>query len=154
MSARDPIDEIMDVMEAAFDPTWGEAWNRRQVSDALIMPHTFAMLIDPGGSCSSDESNGAAGFVLSRAAPGEEELLLIAVKPEFRGHGLGRKLLEKLAQDARSRGSERLFLEMRCNNPAERLYRDFGFEPIGKRPSYYMMADGNRLDAITFGLSL
>ncbi|MEO0057507.1 MAG: hypothetical protein RIT17_960, partial [Pseudomonadota bacterium] len=32
------IDRIMAVMEAAFDPAYGEAWNRRQVADALSMP--------------------------------------------------------------------------------------------------------------------
>ncbi|WFL76572.1 GNAT family N-acetyltransferase [Altererythrobacter arenosus] len=154
MTASDPIDQIMAVMEAAFDPAWGEAWNRRQVSDALIMPHTFAILVDAEGQTCEDCSRDAAGFVLTRHAPGEEELLLIAVTPEQRGRGLGRKLLSHLARDARERGAERIFLEMRSNNPAERLYRDFGFEPIGRRPNYYLLADGNRMDAITFGLSI
>ncbi len=154
MIRTDPIDQIMAVMEAAFDPAWGEAWNRRQVSDALIVPNTFAILTDADGKCGGDCLSDAAGFVMTRAAPGEEELLLIAVKPEFRGRGLGRKLLSRMARDAKERGVKRIFLEMRSNNPAERLYREFGFEPIGRRSNYYLMSDGNRLDAITFGLSI
>lgn len=154
MTGGDIIDQIMEVMEVAFDPVWGEAWNRRQVGDSLLMPHTFAVVVDEQGKQRGDRGAQPAGFVMSRHAPGEEELLLIAVKPAFRGRGIGRKLLESLAIEARKRGAERIFLEMRSNNPAEKLYRNFGFEPIGKRPNYYLMADGNRLDAITFGVSI
>ena len=94
------------------------------------------------------------GFALVRAAPGEEELLLIAVQPEFRGAGLAKRLLEQFTAAARERGAERIFLEMRENNPAEKLYRTFGFETIGRRPKYYSKSDGSRIDAITFGLCI
>lgn len=152
--SSDPTDQIMEVMKLAFDPTWGEAWNRRQVSDALTTPGTFAILIDETGRCGDVVKKTPAGFCLSRTAPGEEELLLIAVKPNLRGAGFGRKLIEQLIKNASERDVDRIFLEMRANNPAEHLYRDIGFQPIGKRPQYYRLSDGNRMDAITFGLSL
>ena len=44
------IDRIMAVMEAAFDPAYGEAWNRRQVTDALAMPNTHALAVDADGA--------------------------------------------------------------------------------------------------------
>ena len=154
MSNYDLVDQLMMVMESAFDPTWGEAWNRSQVLSALVTPNTHVLAIDEDGNAVSDMGPIAAGFVMTRAAPGEEELLLIAVKPEHRGRGLGRSLIEKLVVEAKARGAERIFLEMRSNNPAERLYRAIGFEPIGRRKDYYRMSDGNRLDAITFGLSI
>lgn len=155
MNAVDTIvDQIMEVMDVAFDPTWGEAWSRNQIYDALSMPSTFAILIDEQGRMNDDQINSSAGFCLSRAAPGEEELLLIAVKPANHGSGLGRKLIQKLVENARSRDVDKIFLQMRANNSAEHLYRGCGFEPIGKRPKYYRLADGNRLDAITFRLSI
>jgi ribosomal-protein-alanine N-acetyltransferase len=147
----DTIDRIMAVMEAAFDPAYGEAWNRRQVADALAMPSTHAIVINPAGDTIEHEPGIPAGFVLSRAAPGEEELLLIAVIPGYRAQGLGKALIEKLFEAARARGSERIFLEMRRGNPAIHLYLKAGFEPIGERPNYYRMANGERIDAITFG---
>ncbi|MGQ7829521.1 GNAT family N-acetyltransferase [Altererythrobacter sp. Z27] len=152
-----PVDQIMEIMQAAFDPAWGEAWNRRQIEDSLAMPNVFALLVDSTGSLVNAEaemSGSAAGFVLTRHAPGEEELLLIAVRPEFRRQGIGEALIRLLAQDARDRGVERIFLEMRENNPASALYRKVGFEPIGRRKAYYLFADGTRMDAITFGLSI
>ena len=73
---NDTVDRIMAVMEAAFDPAYGEAWNRRQITDALVMPSTHALLIDRHGEEMGDGPADPAGFVLTRAAPGEEELLL------------------------------------------------------------------------------
>ena len=60
----DQVDHIMHVMGAAFDPRWGEAWNRKQVSDALIMPHTHAILADRNGAVFEQSNTAAAGFVL------------------------------------------------------------------------------------------
>lgn len=149
----DDLDRIMDIMEEAFDPAWGEAWNRRQVEDSLGFPttHSFVMSADGGRP---GEGDPGAGFILSRSAPGEEELLLVGVRPEHRRRGLGRKMIDRLCREAAARGAERLFLEMRSNNPAITLYRSIGFDPIGRRRDYYLLADGSRLDAITFGLTL
>jgi ribosomal-protein-alanine N-acetyltransferase len=149
----DDLDRIMAVMDAAFDPAWGEAWNRRQVSDSLAFPHTHYRLLAADGQ-PPDIGAPAAGFTLVRAAPGEEELLLIGVAPESRNRGIGRLLLEQVLDDARERGAERVFLEMRYNNPAAPLYRSIGFEPIGRRRDYYGLPDGTKIDAITFACAL
>nr|WP_280842170.1 ribosomal protein S18-alanine N-acetyltransferase [Pontixanthobacter sp. CEM42] len=149
----DHIDAMMAIMESAFDPRWGEAWNRKQLSDSLLMPHNQYRLIGADGGEPADDTP-AAGFSLIKTIPGEEELLLIAVLPEHRGKGLGKALLQQFAQEARERGAEKIFLEMRANNPADVLYRSMGFEPIGKRTQYYKAADGSRIDAITMALSL
>lgn len=156
-SANDQIDHIMAVMGCAFDPAWGEAWNRRQVSDALAMPNTFAFVVDPMGGpleFPAPANAVAAGFLLTRYAPGEAELLLIGVRPEMRGRGIGKQLIAELRQHAQLHGVERIFLEMRENNPAVALYRRVGFEPIGRRRAYYLLADGSRMDAITYGMTI
>ena len=145
----DDLDRIMAVMEVAFDPTYGEAWTRRQVGDALILPNTFYLLAGPDGRAPG-EDEAAAGFVLSRGAADEEELLLIAVAPAHRGRGIGAALLERFFAEAKARGAERLFLEMRDGNPAETLYRRHGFVRVGRRRAYYRRGTGAPLDAITF----
>lgn len=153
IAPADDIDRIMAVMQAAFDPTYGEAWTRRQVEDAMVVGNCHYLLISSdGGKPLPGEP--AAGFSLSRAGYLEEELLLFAVSPLFRRRGLGRRMLEHLARAARVRGAHRLLLEMRRGNPAETLYRGFGFAPVGVRPNYYRMANGERLDAITFAMPL
>ena len=143
----DDIDRIMAVMACAFDPAFGEAWNRRQVSDALLLGNCHYALIGAEGPS-------ATGFTLSRFAYDEEELLLLAVDPAFRRRGIGQALLAQFARDATARGAKRLVLEMRSDNPADRLYRSFGFVPVGMRPDYYRLPDGQRNDAITFALEV
>ena len=145
----DDLDRIMAVMEAAFDPAFGEAWTRRQVGDALVLSNTFYLLAGSDGLEPGD-GRPAAGFVLSRGAAGEEELLLVAVDPRHRGRGIGTALIERFVEAARRRGAERLFLEMREGNPAESLYRRLGFASVGRRRAYYRRGTGAPLDAITF----
>ena len=148
MTGEPTLDAAMEVMETAFDAHWGEAWTRSQLRDSLAMPSTFLLLTDNAVRPVSEGP--AAGFVLSRQALDEEELLLLAVRPEERGHGLGTELVELYFAAAARRGVRRIFLEMRANNPAHSLYRRCGFEPIGVRPRYYRAADGQAIDAITF----
>ncbi|MEJ2408654.1 MAG: GNAT family N-acetyltransferase [Novosphingobium sp.] len=149
----DDIDRIMAVMTAAFDPIFGEAWNRRQVEDALSFGNCCYCLA--GSNCKqADEDMPAAGFFLSRTGFDEEELLLLGVSPEFRKQGLGRYLLEELRRGAAQRGAKRLLLEMRKGNPAQTLYNSFGFYQIGERRDYYRTQSGERIDAITFACDI
>jgi len=153
MTMRDEIDHIMEVMGEAFDPAWGEAWTRRQVSDALVVGNCRALLQDAGGRPLAGTAD-AAGFVLSRAAADEEELLLIGVRPGCRGRGVGAALMARFIAEAQARGIARLFLEMREGNPAEALYRKFEFEPVGRRKNYYNRGTISGIDAISFALEL
>lgn len=149
IAPSDDIDRIMAVMQAAFPPEYGEAWNRGQVEDALLMGDCHYLLISGSGEA-LQSAEPAAGFCLSRQGFEEEELLLLAVHPEFRRKGIASKLLNLLFKNCISRGSTRVFLEMRRGNPAEFLYSAHGFSPIGERNRYYRTLTGERLDAITF----
>lgn len=150
----DPVDAIMRVMAQAFEPQYGEAWNRRQVSDALLLGNCHFGLIGGDGEDCADAPGEAVGFYLSRAILDEEELLLFAISPAYRRKGLGHRLLERMIVDARSRGIVRVFLEMRRGNPAEILYCGHGFRQVGIRPQYYRGNDGTRIDAISQELIL
>lgn len=144
----DPVDQIMGVMEAAFDPAWGEAWNRKQVSDALALGNCHYLLVDEAGGYPA--SGPAAGFLLSRRAAGEEELLLIAVRPECRRCGLATILIGRFLADAKLGGVEKVFLEMREGNPAAQFYAAHGFTPVGRRLNYYNRGKIRGIDAITY----
>lgn len=153
-SPQDHIDRIMAVMDAAFSPEFGEAWNRRQVSDALMLGNCRYGLIAPDGNDHLDDDVDTAGFFMSRSVLDEEELLLFAIAPKYRRHGLGHLLLERFITSARESGMSRVFLEMRRNNPAGFLYAAHGFREIGLRPAYYRTPCGARIDAISQELVL
>jgi ribosomal-protein-alanine N-acetyltransferase len=98
---------------------------------------------------------GDAGFLLGRAVAGEAELLTIAVAPEARRRGLGRKLMGRFLYQARLRGAERAFLEVAADNPAAiGLYESSGFQPAGTRRGYYRSPDGRRIDALVLARDL
>lgn len=92
---------------------------------------------------------GLDGFVLSRLAADEAEILTIAVAPAQRGAGLGRKLLSHHLARLAARGVKALFLEVEDSNTAAKaLYARAGFVEVGRRPAYYAKADGSRAEAV------
>ncbi len=154
MAPSDDIDRIMSVMERAFPPEYGEAWNRRQVGDAMIVGNCRYGLIGPDGSDDLRAGTDTAGFFMGRSILDEEELLLFAIAPQYRRQGLGHQLLTKFIAQSRMNGMARIFLEMRRDNPAAYLYAAHGFKEIGVRPAYYRTSTGNRIDAISQELVL
>lgn len=79
-----------------------------------------------------------AGFILSRRAADEAEILSVAVDDRQRGHGIGRALLDLHLRRLAGQGTRTVFLEVEeGNEPALRLYRRAGFRQVGQRPNYY-----------------
>ena len=132
---------VMDVMEAAFEPRYGEAWTASQCAGLLAMPGVWLTLARDEGEL--------IGFSLARVVAGEAELLLLAVRPDSRGRGIGKSLVEHFHGAARSRGADRLHLEVRDGNPAVKLYENSGFTIVGRRRRYYSGAQGELYDALS-----
>lgn len=98
---------------------------------------------------------GDAGFLLGRAVAGEAEVLTLAVAPESRRRGLGRKLVARFLYQARLRGAETAFLEVAADNAAaQALYARAGFAESGRRRGYYRRPDGSGLDALVMQRAL
>lgn len=140
------LDDIMIIMEDAFDPQFGEGWSRSQCSGIMADRNSWATLVHMGDR--------PVGFALSRMIVDEAELLLIATKREFRGGGAGKDLLNQVCRTAAAKGAKRLHLEVRDGNPAAKLYYAVGFERIGRRRNYYCGRNGERFDAITLAFML
>ena len=89
-------------------------------------------------------------------APGEAQVLNLTVAPEARRLGIGRALLKRFLADARARGAEQCFLEVRMSNEAAiALYAREGFVPVGRRANYYpVQGPGPREDALVMRRAL
>jgi ribosomal-protein-alanine N-acetyltransferase len=95
------------------------------------------------------------GFVLSRRAGGEAEILTITLARAVRGRGWSRVLLSQHLSHLTSLGVATLFLEVEDGNrPAMALYQSQGFKVIGKRPAYYHRRDGSQALALVMRLTL
>lgn len=68
----------------------------------------------------------------------EGHITNIAVISDYRGRGLGDRILYGLIEKARELDLARLTLEVRVSNlPAQKLYEKYGFVSHGIRPNYY-----------------
>lgn len=135
------LSAVMRVMEAAFDPAYGEAWSAAQLLTLFALPSARV--------CLAWDDDVPCGFAAARVAGGESELLLLGVDPAWRGRGVGARLMADWQAWAEARGAEDYFLEMRADNDAVHLYRRCGFNECGRRPAYYRGGDGVVRDAIT-----
>lgn len=136
------LSDVMTAMADAFDPEYGEAWTEAQCAGVLGLPGSWLLL--------ARDRAVPAGFAMLRSVSGEAELLLIAVRPPYRRHGIARAMLDFAADHARCAGVDTLHLEVRDGNPALDLYRSIGFVQIGRRPAYYRGRTGKVFDALTF----
>lgn len=132
---------VMRVMEAAFDPAYGEAWSGAQLLTLFALPSARVCLAWDGET--------PCGFSAARIAGPESELLLLAVDPARRGRGIGAQLIADWQSWAQRQGADDHFLEMRADNDAVYLYTRAGFSECGRRPAYYRGGDGLVRDAIT-----
>jgi ribosomal-protein-alanine N-acetyltransferase len=140
------IEEIMPVMQTAFDPAFGEAWTADQSAGFLTLPGSILFV--------SDANNIVSGFALARYVFEEAELLLIAVHPDHQGQGIGKLLIRKIIGWSKNNGVKTLFLEVRSGNQALELYLHSGFVKIGTRKDYYRGQSGEYHDAITLRLDI
>lgn len=135
------LDAVMAVMEASFEPRFGEAWTRSQCAGLLPMPGVWLVLARDDGA--------PVGFALARAVAGEAELLLLAVRDIVQRRGTGARLLQRFEADAQARGAVRLHLEVRDGNHALSLYERAGYALVGRRRNYYSGHGGTAYDALT-----
>lgn len=121
------LPRVMEIELATFTMPWGEATFRgllrRTDSDLYV----------------ADVRGAVAGYAVFWAVTDQGELGNVAVAADYRGRGLGRKLVETVLERAAERGVREIFLEVRRSNAgAQNLYRTFGFFEVGKRKNYYL----------------
>jgi ribosomal-protein-alanine N-acetyltransferase len=115
---------------AAFRRGWSEDEIEQLLIDKTVIAHRAVIATLTGQAL--------AGFIVSRLAAGEAEILSVAVAPARRGRGLARKLLDLHLRRLAGLGTTAIFLEVDEDNaPARRLYARAGFREVGRRPAYY-----------------
>jgi [ribosomal protein S18]-alanine N-acetyltransferase len=78
------------------------------------------------------------GFIVSRSAADEAEILSVAIAPGWKGRGFSRQLLDLHLRRLAGVGVRSVYLEVgESNTPACRLYRSAGFREVSRRHGYY-----------------
>jgi ribosomal-protein-alanine N-acetyltransferase len=117
---------IAAVHGASFQRGWGEDEIHRLLMDRSVVAHRVTI------------GRIFVGFILSRLAAGEAEILSVAIVPSHRGRSLSRPLLDLHLRRLAGLGARAVFLEVDANNAAAcRLYHRAGFHGVGQRKGYY-----------------
>ena len=119
--------------------------------------HEFERLLVDRGVVADRATVGRslAGFIVSRIAGDEAEILSIAVAASRRGRGLARQLLDLNLRRLAGLGVQAVFLEVGDDNaPALRLYRRAGFREVGRREGYYRDQSGKASAALVLRRNL
>ncbi|WP_350349188.1 ribosomal protein S18-alanine N-acetyltransferase [Agromyces sp. G08B096] len=135
MLRRARLDDLAAVMELERATFTDDAWPEDAMRREFESPHGYYLVVVDDAA--PEVILGYAGLLAGRGS-GEGDIQTIAVASDLRGQGVGRTLMQALIAEARRRGAERLFLEVRADNPVARaLYDSLGFVEIGVRPRYY-----------------
>ncbi|MGO4534588.1 ribosomal protein S18-alanine N-acetyltransferase [Leifsonia sp. 2MCAF36] len=142
-------DDVPAIMELERSVFASDAWSERSMLSEVTGEHGYYLVAFQPDT--PEQLDGYAGLLAPRGGT-EGDIQTIAVAPHARRRGLGRVLMQALIGEARRRGADEVFLEVRADNPAaQTLYRELGFEEIGVRPKYYQ-PDG--VDAVVMRLAV
>ena len=117
---------LYDITAKTLDVKWTKEMYLAELGDKT--KHYFVAKVD----------DTVVGFVGAQLVLDNADITNIAVLPEFREKGLGRRLLDTLIADAKTCGIETLTLEVsEYNINAVRFYEKLGFIRNGARKGYY-----------------
>ena len=114
-------------------------WSEGGLRDAIApVAGRGAVLVLRRPWTSGDAQRGIRAYCAFQLAADEVHVHNLAVVPEARRRGLGRRLLALTLEIAARRGARAAHLEVRAGNAAARaLYGAMGFEETGLRRAYY-----------------
>jgi ribosomal-protein-alanine N-acetyltransferase len=117
-------------ISAVHGRSFRRGWDEDEIRRLLLDRNVIAQRMTFGGKL--------IGFILSRAAADEAEILSVAIAPGWKGRGLSRSLLDLHLRRLAGVGVSSVYLEVgEGNMPACRLYRRAGFREVGRRRGYY-----------------
>ena len=142
-AAEDDLAAIM-AMEDAIYPE--DAWSSENMARELTGDHTYYLV-----AIGDDGEIDAYAGLLAPLGTGQGDIQTVTVAPRARRQGLARTLMLALIDEARRRGAEELFLEVRVDNDsAQALYAGLGFDTVAVRKRYYK----GGIDALSMRLNI
>ena len=134
------IDGVWEVEKSCFPDPWSREAFEAELSG--LNPTVYFVAEAPDGR--------VCGYMGVWHILDEGHVTNVAVHPDYRRMGIGRRLVETVLLDGRQKGIYNFTLEVRPSNEAARaLYRELGFREAGLRKRYY--SDGE--DALIMWLT-
>lgn len=123
--AEQHVADIAKLEQLCFADPWTEDGLREELDNTCAR---FLTAVDETGT--------VAGYIGCHTVLDEGYIANVAVSPDFRRQGIGKKLVQALL--AQSPDLSFVTLEVRVSNdPAIQLYTGCGFQPVGTRKNFY-----------------
>ena len=123
--SREHLSEVASIEERSFSLPWS-------------LESFELMLTEQASALVALEDGRVLGYVGMMCVLDEGQIINVAVHPEARRRGVGRRLMEAAQTYAKERGIVFLSLEVRESNIAARsLYSSLGWEEQGIRKGFY-----------------
>jgi len=121
------LDQVLAIERVSFVTPWTRAAFCYEIEQNKV------------ARCTTMRSAGrVVGYLCLWEIGHEIHITNLAVHPELRRRGVGRKLLALAMAEGTARGVTLAFLEVRPTNAqALKLYESLGFQIIGRRTGYY-----------------
>lgn len=127
--------EVVEIEEQSRLSRWGWA---AYYAELQGINRSLMLVARIGNPSPISHKHCIAGYIVARLSAGELHINNVAVRNEFRGRGIGRKLLNRILEEGRKLNATVAFLELRAGNSiAQSLYEKAGFVAIGLRRNYY-----------------
>lgn len=124
--------------ELALVP-WDDAAKRAFVAQQFAAQDKHYREHYPGATLDVIEADGEpAGRLYVSWSDADIRIMDIALLPEFRGRGIGTRLLRELLDAGRASGRS-VSIHVERENPARRLYERLGFRAVGEHGIYLLM---------------
>jgi len=138
---RKHLREIRRIDKLVYPRPWSMALYLDELQRAGERVYRVACTPGPDG-----RPTGVIGYGGFMIVAGEGHITSVAVHPHCQGQRVGARLMLELHREARRiDGLEALTLEVRSSNTAaQRLYRWFGYAPVGSRKNYYRGGPGGK----------
>ena len=142
---QDDLEQVLVIDQASFSLPWPSSAYRYELFDNESSLCRVAELLLPEGKPV------IVGLIVIWLILDEAHIATIATHPDYRGHGIARKLLAESLRDCLDQGAQNATLEVREHNEvAQNLYQQFGFTVVGRRTHYYR---DNQEDALLMTLA-
>lgn len=120
------VDAVFGLECICFQDPWSVNSIRSELDNPLSL---WIVAVDSGR---------VVGYVGSQSVLGWADMMNLAVDPQYRRQGIGRRLITELIDRLKRNDVSCLTLEVRMSNTfAIALYDDMGFVEVGRRPAYY-----------------
>jgi ribosomal-protein-alanine N-acetyltransferase len=127
-AGEEDLDGILAVEAASFTNPWTRAMYEWELQNRSVCH----ILVVRAPECR------VAGFCSFWLVVDEIHINNVAVLPEYRGRGLGTRLMRRVLTEGRRLGATRATLEVRASNvEARNFYEGLGFRATAVRKHYY-----------------